>query len=42
MKQLRLSRIAVLIAAIGFAAIPELTNIAANQAYAQEAMRPEP
>ncbi|MDP1977578.1 hypothetical protein [Undibacterium sp.] len=41
MKQLRLSRIAVLIAAIGFAAIPELTNIAANQAYAQEAMRPE-
>ncbi|MFZ6723627.1 tetratricopeptide repeat protein [Undibacterium sp. Ji49W] len=41
MKQLRLSRIAVLIAAIGFAAAPELTNIAANQAYAQESMRPE-
>lgn len=41
MKQLRLSRIAVLIAAIGFAAAPELTNIAANTAFAQEAMRPE-
>lgn len=41
MKQLRLSRIAVLFAAIGFAAAPELTNIAANQAYAQESMRPE-
>lgn len=41
MKQLRLSRLAVLIAAIGFAAVPELTNIAANQAYAQESMRPE-
>ncbi len=41
MKQLRLSRIAVLIAAIGFAAAPELTNIAANQAFAQESMRPE-
>lgn len=41
MKQLRLSRIAVLLAAIGFAAVPELTNIAANTAYAQEAMRPE-
>ncbi|NDI87559.1 tetratricopeptide repeat protein [Undibacterium crateris] len=41
MMQLRLSRIAVLFAAIGFAAAPELTNIAANTAYAQEAMRPE-
>ncbi|MDE2428791.1 MAG: hypothetical protein KGM99_08690 [Burkholderiales bacterium] len=41
MKQLRLSRVAVLFAAIGFAAAPELTNIAANTAYAQEAMRPE-
>ncbi|MDO8653275.1 MAG: tetratricopeptide repeat protein [Undibacterium sp.] len=41
MKQLRLSRLAVLIAAIGFAAAPELSNIAANTAYAQEAMRPE-
>ncbi|MFZ6736003.1 tetratricopeptide repeat protein [Undibacterium sp. Ji42W] len=41
MKQLRLSRIAVLFAAIGFAAVPELTNIAANQAYAQESLRPE-
>ena len=41
MKQLRLSRIAVLVAAIGFAAAPELTNIAANTAYADEAMRPE-
>ncbi|MFZ6726382.1 tetratricopeptide repeat protein [Undibacterium sp. MH2W] len=41
MKQLRLSRIAVLVAAIGFAAAPELTNIAANTAHAEEAMRPE-
>jgi len=41
MKQLRLSRIAVLCAAIGFAAAPELTNIAANTAHAEEAMRPE-
>lgn len=41
MKQFRLSRLAVLIAAIGFAAAPELTNIAANTAYAQELMRPE-
>ncbi|MEB0174021.1 MULTISPECIES: hypothetical protein [unclassified Undibacterium] len=41
MKHLRLSRVAVLFAAIGFAAVPELTNIAGNTAYAQEAMRPE-
>lgn len=41
MKQLRLSRLAVLVAAIGFAAAPEVLNIAANSAYAQEAMRPE-
>ncbi|MDY7536928.1 hypothetical protein QN372_18470 [Undibacterium sp. RTI2.1] len=41
MKQLRLSRLAVLLAAIGFCAVPELTNIAGNVAYAQEAMRPE-
>lgn len=41
MKQLRFSRVAVLLAAIGFAAAPELTNIAANTAFAQEAMRPE-
>jgi tetratricopeptide (TPR) repeat protein len=41
MKQLRLSHLAVIIAAIGFSAAPELTNIAANTAYAQEAMRPE-
>lgn len=41
MKQLRLSRIAVLIAAIGFSAAPELLNIGANSAIAQEAMRPE-
>lgn len=41
MKQLRLSRLAVLVAAIGFAAAPELSNIAANTAYAEEAMRPE-
>lgn len=41
MKQLRLSRLAVLVAAIGFAAAPELSNIAGNTAYAEEAMRPE-
>jgi hypothetical protein len=41
MKQFRLSRLAVLVAAIGFAAAPELSNIAANTAYAEEAMRPE-
>lgn len=41
MKQLRLSRIAVLVAAIGFAAAPELTNIAANVAHAEEALRPD-
>jgi hypothetical protein len=41
MMQFRFSRIAVLVAAIGFAAAPELTNIAANTAFAQEAMRPE-
>jgi hypothetical protein len=32
MMQFRFSRIAVLVAAIGFAAAPELTNIAANTA----------
>lgn len=41
MRPLRLSRLAVLIAAIGFAAAPEMLNIAANTAYAQESMRPE-
>jgi len=41
MMQFRFSRIAVLVAAIGFSAAPELTNIAANTAFAQEAMRPE-
>ncbi|MCU6433943.1 hypothetical protein LPB67_09185 [Undibacterium sp. Jales W-56] len=41
MKQLRLSRLAVLLAAIGFCAVPELTTIAGNTAHAQEAMRPE-
>ncbi|CAN5818631.1 hypothetical protein BH11PSE12_BH11PSE12_05460 [soil metagenome] len=41
MKQLRLSRLAVLVAAIGFAAAPELLNIGARTAFAQESMRPE-
>lgn len=41
MRPLRLSRLAVLIAAIGFSAAPEMLNIAANTAYAQESMRPE-
>lgn len=41
MKQLRLSRMAVLIAAIGFTAAPEVFDIAGNRAFAQEAMRPE-
>lgn len=41
MKSLRLSRLAVLIAAIGFSAAPEMLNIAASTAYAQETMRPE-
>lgn len=41
MKPFRLSPIAVLIATIGFSAAPELVNIAANTAYAQESMRPE-
>lgn len=41
MKQLRLSNLAVVIAALGFSVAPELTNIAANTAFAQEALRPE-
>lgn len=41
MKQFRLSRIAVLIAAIGFSGAPEVLNIGANTAFAQESMRPE-
>lgn len=41
MKPLRLSRLAVIIAAIGFSAAPEMFNVAANTAFAQEAMRPE-
>jgi hypothetical protein len=41
MKPLRMSRLAVIIAAIGFSAAPEMLNIAANTAFAQEAMRPE-
>ncbi len=41
MKQFRLSRVAVLVAALGVAVAPELTNIAANTAYAQESLRPE-
>ena len=41
MKHLRLSQLALLVAAIGVAAVPELTGVAANTAYAQEAMRAE-
>jgi len=41
MKHLRLSQLAILIAAIGCATVPELTGIAGNTAYAQEAMRAE-
>nr|WP_314858769.1 tetratricopeptide repeat protein [uncultured Undibacterium sp.] len=41
MKHLRLSQLAILIAAIGCATVPELTGVAGNTAYAQEAMRAE-
>ncbi len=41
MKHLRLSQLAIVIAAIGCAALPEMTGVAGNIAYAQEAMRPE-
>ncbi len=41
MKHLRLSQLAILIAAMGCATIPELTGVAGNTAYAQEAMRAE-
>lgn len=41
MKHLRLSQLAILIAAIGCATIPELSGIAGNTAYAQEPMRAE-
>ncbi len=41
MKHLRLSQLAILIAAIGCATAPELTGIAASTAIAQEAMRAE-
>lgn len=41
MKHLRLSQLAILIAAIGCASLPEVTGLAGNVAYAQEAMRPE-
>jgi hypothetical protein len=41
MKHLRLSQLAILIAAIGCATVPELTGVAGNMAYAQEAMRAE-
>ncbi len=41
MKHLRLSQLAILIAAMGCATVPELTGIAGNTAYAQEAMRAE-
>lgn len=41
MKHIRLSQLAILIAAIGCATVPELTGVAGNTAYAQEAMRAE-
>jgi tetratricopeptide (TPR) repeat protein len=41
MKHLRLSHLAIVIAAMACASVPELTNIGGNVAYAQEAMRPE-
>jgi len=41
MKHLRLSQLAILIAAIGCATVPELSVVAGNTAYAQEAMRAE-
>ena len=41
MKHLRLSRLAILIAAMGCATLPELTGVAASTAIAQEAMRAE-
>jgi hypothetical protein len=41
MKHLRLSQLAILIAAMGCATVPELTGVAGNTAYAQEAMRAE-
>jgi tetratricopeptide (TPR) repeat protein len=41
MKQLRLSHLAIVIAAIGFSAVPELSHLSSNIAVAQEAMRPE-
>lgn len=41
MKHLRLSQLAIVIAAIGCAALPEMTGVVGNTAYAQEAMRPE-
>ncbi len=41
MKHLRLSQLTILFAAIACASLPELSGIAANTAYAQEAMRPE-
>lgn len=41
MKHLRLSQLAILIAAIGCASLPEVTGLAGNTAYAQEAMRAE-
>jgi tetratricopeptide (TPR) repeat protein len=41
MKHLRLSQLALIIAALGCASLPELTGIAGNVAFAQEAMRPE-
>ncbi|TXI94426.1 MAG: hypothetical protein E6Q34_04730 [Burkholderiaceae bacterium] len=40
MKHLRLSQLAIVFAALGYAALPEMTGVG-NVAYAQEAMRPE-
>jgi tetratricopeptide (TPR) repeat protein len=41
MKHVHFSRLAILAAAVACAALPELTNVAANTAYADEALRPE-
>jgi len=41
MKHLRLSQLAIFIAAIGCATVPELTGVAGNTAFAQETMRAE-
>ncbi|MBY0573434.1 MAG: hypothetical protein K2P84_07110, partial [Undibacterium sp.] len=41
MKHLRLTPLAILIASLACAAVPELTGVAGNVAYAEESLRPE-